>query len=135
MKIAIPIQFFYIRYNAKQFPGSVNKKGLEFGANCQYFVFEFLKYFEIKIKKAFRSSELWADTIETKKVNKLTLFDIVFFNSTEESYGAHLGVYLGKNKVIHLSKRVGYPTVWDLKEFSKYKEYSYFLGAKRVIQK
>ncbi|MBI2315125.1 C40 family peptidase [Candidatus Daviesbacteria bacterium] len=135
MKIAIPIHFFYIKYNAKQFPGNTNRKGLKFGANCQYFVFELLKHFGVKVKKTFRSSELWEDVVETKKVKRLALFDIVFFNSTEKAYGAHLGVYLEKNKVIHLSRKVGYPTIWDIKEFFKYKEYKYYLGAKRVINK
>jgi cell wall-associated NlpC family hydrolase len=57
----------------------------------------------------------------------------MLFNKDENSYGAHVGVYVGANKVIHLSKEVGYPTVWDITEFSKRENYAHLVGIKRVL--
>jgi hypothetical protein len=63
--LAIPISFFNVSYNGSKFPGSKELRGLKQGANCQYFVYELMRYFGYKIKD-FRSSELWEDTIDTK---------------------------------------------------------------------
>lgn len=50
--------------------------------------------------------------------------------------GAHMGIYLGNNKILHLSKEIGYPTIWDFKDFKKRSKYKMFIGAKRVkVQK
>jgi cell wall-associated NlpC family hydrolase len=65
-------------------------------------------------------------------VKYLQPLDLVLFNKTKEAYGAHVGVYLGKDKIIHLLKEVGYPTVWDFKDFRKRENYKVFVGAKRM---
>ena len=129
--ISIPIEFFDSKYDGSRYPGSGNCTGLKDVANCQYFAYELLKHFDHKLPD-FRSSDLWEDVIYTKQVEELLPLDIVFFNNNADSYGSHLGIYIGANKVIHLSKEVGYPTVWDLEEFKKRTEYKTFVGAKRV---
>jgi cell wall-associated NlpC family hydrolase len=60
--------------------------------------------------------------------------DILFFNIDSDPYGAHIGIYIGSNKVVHLSEEVGYTTVWDLDEFKKRERYKCFLGAKRLLK-
>lgn len=130
--IVIPIYFFHTKYNGLRYPGNIKIQGLKQGANCQYFACQFLQYFGLELKD-FRSDELWEERIFTKRVTKLNPLDLVFFNKTLSAYGAHIGVSIGQGKVIHLSKKIGYPTVWDLAEFSKHKEYRVFIGAKRVI--
>ncbi len=131
--ISIPIHFFNSIYDASKYPGSGNCISLENGANCQYFAYELLKHFDLSVPD-FRSSDLWEDITYTEKVIDLKPLDLVFFNKDENSYGAHVGVYIGANKVVHLSKEVNYPTVWDMEEFTKRKSYSYFIGAKRVLK-
>ena len=132
--ILIPENFFNTKYDASKYPGSGNCNGLENGANCQYFAYEILKYFGIIIPD-FRSSDLWEDKIYTEVVEDLEPLDLLFFNADKDSYGAHIGVYVGENKVIHLSKEIGKPIIWDLEEFSKIPRYSCFIGAKRIIKK
>jgi murein DD-endopeptidase / murein LD-carboxypeptidase len=130
--ISIPQMFFNSKYDASKYPGSKNCSGLVNGANCQYFAYELLKHFG-RIVPDFRSSNLWEDSIHTMRVVELEPLDLLLFNKNENSYGAHIGVYLGENKVIHLCKEVGFPIVWDMEEFGKRNNYSYFIGAKRVL--
>ncbi len=133
--LKIPATFFRIKYNALRYPGNSKVEGLEYGANCQYFAYEFLKYYGVNTNgiENFRSSDLWEDTIFTTKVKRLKTFDLVLFNKTADAFGAHVGVYIGKNSVIHLSKIVGYPVEWDLEEFKRYNQYQVLIGAKRVV--
>lgn len=131
--INIPLKFFLIPYNGKVVPNNnLQSLDLSDGANCQVFVYSFLLYFGIKIPTEFRSKELWQDKKFTKLVKKPKLFDIMFFNKNNESYGAHIGVFLGNDMVIHLSKKIGYLSIWKINDFKKYKQYKFFLGAKRV---
>lgn len=133
--VVIPDKFLKIPYNAKRHPGKRGTTDIFKGANCQLFVYELLRYNGFNITFKYRSSELWEDKKFTKKVKNLKPFDIVFFNKSSNSYGAHLGVYIASDKVAHLSKMVGYPTIWKIEEFKKYNRYRYLLGAKRLKQK
>lgn len=130
-EISIPLSFFNSYYDGSKYPGSPKCRGIQKGANCQYFAYELLRYFGLKIPD-FRSSNLWEDTSTTKKVQRLQPLDILLFNTVNKSYGAHVGIYLGNDKVIHLSKGVGYPTVWDIKDFKKRDKYKVCIGAKRI---
>lgn len=65
-KLSIPITFFDTYYDGSKYPGSSKCNGLKHGANCQYFVYELLKYFGLNIPN-FRSSDFWKDKIYTKK--------------------------------------------------------------------
>ena len=129
--LSIPIHFFDVYYDGSKYPGSSKCKGVKNGANCQYFAYELLRHFGLVVPDL-RSSDLCEDKSSTKKVKVLQLLDLVLFNKTRDSYGAHVGVYLGNDKIIHLSKEVGYPTVWDFKDFKKRENYKVFVGAKRV---
>lgn len=133
-EISIPIKFFNSYYDGDKYPGSDNCTELENGANCQYFAYELLRHFNF-IVPDLRSSNLWEDTEHTEEVSNLEPLDLLFFNKDNNSYGAHVGVYIGSNKVIHLSKEVGYPTIWDMEEFKKKNNYSCFIGAKRFLKK
>ena len=82
----------------------------------------------------FRSSTLWEDTRETVRVTGvLQPLDLLLFNPTADPYGAHIGVWLGEGRVIHLSKRVGIPVVWPLERFARERGYEILIGAKRVM--
>lgn len=125
----IPQHFFEVRYNAACYPGVAN--GLRAGANCQHLAYELLRYFGLSLP-AFRSSELWEDTVYTEKVIDLKPLDLLLWNKTPRAFGAHVGVYLDNNQAIHLSKAVGIPIVWALEEFLGLEQYACFIGAKRV---
>lgn len=128
--LKIPKKYLDTFYDGTRYPGSKKYEGLNKGTNCQGFVYEVLNHFGYQVPD-FRSSELWADTTYTKQAKRLKPLDITFFNGAKESYGAHLGLYLGANKVIHLCKEVGRVTIWDIEEFRKRKRYQVFLGIKR----
>ena len=132
--VIIPDKFFKIPYNSKQYPGKKGTLNISKGANCQLFVYELLRHNGFNILFTFRSSDLWEDTRYTEKVDTLKPFDIAFFNKFFIPYGAHLGVFLGNNTVVHLSKIVGYPVIWSIDSFKKYDNYKFFLGAKRLKQ-
>lgn len=131
MNISIPIDFFHIKYNESNNP--LHRKGNIFriGGNCQLFAYRFLHHFGFSLL-TLRSSDLWHDQIHTRKVKKMKIFDLVLFNKINNPYGAHVGVCIGGNKIIHLSKQIGYPTVWDMSEFKDHEKYRIIVGIKRV---
>ncbi len=130
-KCVIPVNFFDYKYNGGFYPG--NKKSIKFKkANCQVFIYEILRANGFQIPD-FRSSELWEDENITKKVKTLKPFDILLFNKNPDtSHSSHVALYLGNDRIIHLSQKVGHPSVWTMKEFLSQKRYKYFVGAKRL---
>ena len=123
----IPAAFWTVPYDGARFGTP------EFGegANCQAFAYALLRRFGLAISD-FRSSDLWNDTVETETVSELAPLDLLLFNGTADPYGAHIGVYLGEGRVIHLSRRVGKPTVWPFERFASEAGYEVFIGAKRA---
>ena len=91
--IKIPQQFLDIPYNSSIYPGSKDSTNLEKGANCQVYAYTILRYFGYSIPD-FRSSELWEDYEYSEQVYDLEPFDILFWNKTRNSYGAHIGIYI-----------------------------------------
>jgi murein DD-endopeptidase / murein LD-carboxypeptidase len=130
--LEIPQHFLSVTYNASCHPENPDLHGLAKGANCQHFAYELLRYYGLNPPN-FRSSELWEDTQVTFQVTQFEPLDLLLWNASQESYGAHVSVYIGEDKVIHLSKQAGIAT-WGLEEFKKYRQYQYFIGAKRLIR-
>lgn len=124
----IPQFFFSVRYNSEKYPGNAN--GIIEGANCQQFCFELLRYFGFEIG-VMRSSDLWVDNEWTRQVSEPEVFDLLLFNDSEESYGAHVGIYIGDDQVLHLSKEIGVPIVWNINEFFVRSSYKALVGIKR----
>jgi lipoprotein Spr len=122
--LEIPPRFFRVRYDGRRYPGSA-------GANCQRFAYEMLRHFGCEIPD-FRSSELWADTCCTRRVKRMRPLDLLLFNRTRRAWGAHVAVYLGRGRAIHLCKAIGRPAVWSFDEFAACDRYRVFVGAKRV---
>ena len=91
-------------YRGECFPA----RDIAAGANCQAFAYALLRHFGGAISD-FRSSDLWDDVRETERVRDLEPLDLLLFNRTADPYGAHVGVWLGEGRVIHLAKRVGLP--------------------------
>jgi murein DD-endopeptidase / murein LD-carboxypeptidase len=131
--ITIPKHFFDVTYNGSHYPGSKETNGLIGGANCQVFAYELLRHFGLEILD-FRSDGLWEDTVYTKKVTQLEPLDILLWNKTDQAWGAHVGVYVGENAAIHLSKENRTAKIWQLEDFLEQPSYKVFIGAKRVLQ-
>jgi lipoprotein Spr len=123
-----------VPYRADCYPGSSKITALADGANCQYFAYELIRYYGCIIPD-FRSSDLWEDTKHTTKVTTLEPLDLVLMHRNQCAWGAHVGVYVGNNLVVHLSKAIKNPMVEDLQDLLLKPKYSHFIGAKRCLIK
>jgi cell wall-associated NlpC family hydrolase len=129
--LEIPEAFFSTRYIATRIPGTKNCSDLSLGANCQLFAYQIVKYFGYSIPD-FRSSDLWEDEHYTFKVDDFLPLDLMLYHHKADAYGAHVGVFLGDGKVVHLAQRVGQPEIIDHADFLLMDQYAYFIGAKRL---
>ena len=129
--IRIPKSFLNVRYNGAKFPGAAGDPGLGEGANCQRFAYALLRHFGREVPNL-RSSELWEDTKSTTLAKRLRPLDLMLFSADGKSWGAHVGVYLGAGRVIHLAKKIGKPAIWTTTQFAADPAYKKLVGAKRV---
>jgi hypothetical protein len=79
-----------------------------------------------------RSSNLWEDTEHTTIAAEPRALDLLLFNRSPRSWGAHVALHVGDDQAVHLSKKIGAPVVWPLARFREQAEYPFFIGAKRV---
>lgn len=130
----LPSHFWACTYNGKRHPQAQGIQGLSGGANCQQFVNEVLRYHGLK-PPALRSSELWDDKqhyTTITDINALQPLDVLLWNDTPNPFGAHVGLYAGQGKALHLSKANYTPKLETLTFFSTQPEYQIWIGAKRL---
>ena len=132
--IEIPEHFHRVRYDGKCYPGALGVRGLTVGANCQHYAYEFVRAFGYTIPNL-RSSGLWVDTAHTVTVEQPEPFDLVLLNGKPDAWGAHVGVYLGKCLVLHLSKKIGVPSIESLESLMQRPKYRCLIGFKRILKK
>jgi cell wall-associated NlpC family hydrolase len=130
--LQIPDSFWVVKYNGGNFPRESGAYRLTDGANCQVFAYAILQHFGITIPPL-RSSELWSDTKFTQRVSVFCPLDLILFNRTEAAWGAHVALFVGDNKAIHLSASEGRPVIWRLEDFALREEYAVLLGGKRAL--
>lgn len=128
----IPDRFWRIPYDTAHDRDSPVLGGIETGANCQNFAYELLRHFGRHVPNL-RSSDLWDDTEHTIPADGYQPLDLLLFNRTRNAWGAHVAVYVGDDRAIHLSRRVGFAAVWPLEQFASHAEYQVLIGAKRVL--
>jgi hypothetical protein len=75
---------------------------------------------------------LWEDEDYTFIVNRYAPLDLILFNCTRAAFGAHVGVFVGDNNVLHLARRVGSPAIWSLHAFAEIVSYRVLVGGKRT---
>ncbi|MEU3708857.1 hypothetical protein [Streptomyces catenulae] len=144
----LPAALRDIAYSAARHPGARSPDGpssdgsgapdLSAGANCQLYAYAVLRHHGLTAPPL-RSAELWADTAATRRVTVARPLDLVLFDGgpvagRPEGYGAHVGVHLGPDRVLHLCKEVGRPAVWRYAEFAARARYARTLGIKRVVR-
>lgn len=103
------------------------------GSNCQRFAYGVLALFRLECP-SLRSSELWEDSVRTFVVDLPQPLDLAFFNKDRDLFGAHIGLWMAEDEVLHLSREVGRPTVWTLDEFQMRPNYRMLIGSKRVFK-
>lgn len=107
----IPEAFWHVRYVGSRFPGSATTElcpKLASGANCQLYAYEVARHFGLD-PLDLRSSELWEDTEATERVSDPQPLDLILFNATADPWGAHVGLWVGDDQVLHLCAEIGYP--------------------------
>lgn len=133
----LPPAFRSVPHDGARFPGSRavgERPGVELGANCQLFAYAVLRHFGLAVPDL-RSSDLWTDTRTTTRVTTVRPLDLLLFNRTDEPYGAHVGVRLHDDRVLHLCAEIGRPAVWTPGDFAERERYRVLLGAKRVTRR
>ncbi|MGW4898402.1 hydrolase [Kitasatospora sp. NPDC004240] len=130
----LPAGYWNVPYVGARHPGSpavAERPGLAEGANCQLYAYAVLARFG-PAPPPLRSDELWADREHTVRVRTPRLLDLLLFNAGADAYGAHVGVWLGEDAVLHLCREVGLPAVWPLADFAARERYAVLVGIKRM---
>jgi cell wall-associated NlpC family hydrolase len=128
---SLPHWYWEVPYVYERYPGAPGVTDLRGGANCQLFAYDVLAHLGLQVPPL-RSSNLWEDTSATKVVTEFEPLDLLFFNRTDDPFGAHLAVYLAPGQILHLCKEVGVPAIWSEADFAARPNYQVFIGAKRV---
>jgi len=128
-----PAWVWTVRYHGAGYPGAASPSPAAGGANCQRYAYEVLGLFGHRVPQH-RSSELWADQndYDTIADGEFQPLDLLLFNPTIDPFGAHVGVYMGPDQILHLSREVGVPAVWTIAQFTDRDRYRVLLGAKRI---
>ncbi len=130
--LSLPPWFWSVPYLAANYPGAVPRAALRAGGNCQLFAYELLALHGFVIPDL-RSDDLWSDTSSTCRVSRPQPLDLVLFNADSQPYGAHVGVVVEGDRVLHLCQEVGTPAVWGWQQFRDRPRYSTVVGFKRPL--
>lgn len=128
--IDVPTHLREVRYNAERFPGAPGPAGLEDGANCQRYAYAVLRHHGFAVPDL-RSNELWLDRRHTTRTDRMAAFDLVLVNDNPDSWGAHVGVCVRTDLILHLSKGIGVPAIEPLAQLQGRDEYRFLIGYKR----
>jgi hypothetical protein len=133
----LPPELLQVRYAAARYPGSpavAARPGLADGANCQLYAYAVLDHFGVRVPPL-RSSELWTDRTATRVVpTPEQPLDLLLFGPTRDPDGAHVALWLGPDRVLHLCREVGHPAFWPLDAFLARERYRVLIGTKRVCR-
>ncbi len=132
--IEVPVHLRDVRYSAGHFPGAPGVFGVEGGANCQLYAYAVLRQHGFVLPDL-RSDELWRDSEHTVVADRMAPFDLVLVHDNPASWGAHVGVCVGADLVLHLSKRIGVPAIETLAELQQRDAYRCLIGYKRPLHR
>ncbi|MFF8946851.1 hydrolase [Streptomyces sp. NPDC014864] len=130
----LPAALRTVPYAGSRFPGSpavAARPDPAAGANCQLYAYAVLRHFGLA-PPPLRSSELWADTRDTVRVARPRPLDLLLFNAVDDAYGAHVGVWVDEDRILHLCAEAGRPAVWTPADFAARERYRVLVGVKRV---
>lgn len=132
--IPIPAHLRDVTYNGDHFPGAPGVLGVKGGANCQQYAYAVLRHHGFELPDL-RSSELWEDREHTAVADRMEPFDLVLVHDNPDSWGAHVGLCVADELVLHLSKQIGVPAIETLDALLQRNEYRYLIGFKRVLRR
>ncbi|HEY5304677.1 MAG TPA: hypothetical protein VIJ86_11580 [Acidimicrobiales bacterium] len=120
-----------VPYNTSAGPMADSPSSWLEGSNCQRFAYGVMALFDLWCPPL-RSSNLWKEEELTIVVNEPKPLDLILFNSSGKSFGAHIGIFMTSGEILHLSQEVGKPAVWSFEEFATRPRYSTIVGIKRI---
>jgi hypothetical protein len=126
-----PSEMWSVPYVGSASPGRAPQGSWLGGANCQLFAYGVLSLFGMDCPPL-RSSCLWDDRDATTVVCRPQPLDLALFNPDHNPFGAHLGVWMAPDEILHLCREVGRPAVWSPGDFSRRPRYATIVGFKRV---
>ncbi|WP_436737467.1 hydrolase [Streptomyces sp. BBFR102] len=132
---SLPADLWTVPYAGSRYPGSpaaTARPGLALGANCQLYAYEVLRRFGRPLPPL-RSAELWTDRTATRQVPHPGPLDLLLYNPDGTAYGAHVGIWMAEDSVLHLCREVGHPAVWQPADFAARPRYRHLVGVKRVL--
>jgi hypothetical protein len=128
-----PVNVWSVPYELLAGPSGGGPESWLDGSNCQRFAYGVLNLFGLNCPPL-RSSNLWEEESVTKVVDRPTPLDLVFFGASPDPYGAHLGVWMAPDEILHLCSEVGVPAVWSMEEFAERPRYKWVIGFKRITR-
>lgn len=120
-----------VPYVGSRHPLADSPGPIEAGANCQRYAYAVLAQFGLYVPPV-RSSGLWTHPgIRQVHPRDLRPLDLVLFNATPDPFGAHVGIHMAADQVLHLCAEAGLPVVWGYAEFAARVRYARLLGGVR----
>ena len=129
----LPAEFADVEWVGEPFPGAPRVSGIEGGANCQLYAYSVLAHFGLTVPPV-RSSELWTDARLATVGGDERPLDLVLYGPNADPYGAHVGVIVGDDAVLHLCAELNRPAVWSEREFALRERYSCRIGVRRCLR-
>lgn len=126
-----PAGLWQVPYTSSAIPTSDMPLSWLAGSNCQRFAYAVLRLFGLDCPPL-RSSELWENIDATSTVERPRPLDLAPFNAASDPFGAHVGLWMAPNEILHLCREVGLPTVWPIEAFAFRPRYATLIGFKRM---
>ncbi len=126
-----PAGVWRVPYVYSALPGGGDPPSWLTGSNCQRYAYGVLSLFGLRCLPL-RSSEFWDDREGSAVVADPKPLDLVLFNRSADPYGAHVGLWMAPQEILHLCREVGVPAVWPPAEFARRARYATTIGFKRV---
>lgn len=107
----LPPEFAGVPWVGDRYPGAPGVAGIAEGANCQLYAYTVLAHFGLHVPSV-RSSERWTDHRLATVGGDEQPLELVLYGPSADPYGAHVGVVVGENAVLHLCAELNHPAVW-----------------------
>lgn len=106
---------------------------IEDGANCQRYAYAVLAEFGLHVPPVRSSDLLEHPGLVRVDAAELVPLDLVLLNGTVTAYGAHVGIHLAADQVLHLCAEIGRPAVWSYADFARRHRYRRLVSGIRVV--